>query len=243
MDRPYTICYLNCSADGHIDGEFMRSEEFAVPTDIFRRKWLEMDADCTVYGAVTMAQFADGFLKDHEPLPPADRHYPREDYIAPCDAKKYYLAVNTKGTVAYTSNYIEARGRGRHGIIHALTENISDEYLAYLRRKEISYIFCGRETLDPVVMMQKAYALFGLKKAIVSGGAYTDWTLLEKGLIDEITMMLNPVVDGNPSAHSVFLRSDGMLPTSVGLRFAGAEPTRGDGLLVTYIPKNIRPNA
>ena len=242
MDRPYTICYLNCSADGHIDGEFMRSEEFAVPTGIFRQKWLDMDADCTVYGAVTMAQFADGFLKDKEPLPPADRTYPREDYLAPCDAHKYYLAINTRGTVAYGSNYINARGRGRHGIIHVLTENISDDYLAYLRRKEISYIFCGREKLDPVLMMQKAYTLFGIRKAIISGGAYADWTLLEQGLIDEMITMFNPVVDGNPAAHGIFLRSEGMPPASVGLKLVSTEITEGDGLLVTYIPKNVRPN-
>ena len=242
MNRPYTICYLNCSADGHIDGEFMRSEEFNIPTGIFRQKWLDMNADCTIYGAVTMAQFADGFLRDKEPLPAADQIYPREDYIAPCDASKYFLAINTKGTVAYDSKYIDKRGRGKHGIIHVLTENISDDYLAYLRRMEISYIFCGKEKLDPIVMMEKAYSLFGIRKAIISGGAYADWTLLEKGLIDEMITMFNPVVDGNPTAHSIFLRSEGMTPATVGLKLVSAEPTEGDGLLVTYIPKNARPN-
>ena len=240
MNRPYTICYLNCSADGHIDGEYMRSEEFVIPTGIFRQKWLDMDADCTIYGAVTMAQFADGFLKDKEPLPDAGTSYLREDYLAPCDAKKYYLAIDPQGRIAYDSRYIDKRGRGRHGIIHVLTENISDDYLAYLHRMEISCIFCGKESLDPVVMMEKAYALFGIRTAILSGGAYADWTLLEKGLIDEIVTMFNPVVDGNPTAHSIFMRSEGMAPAAVGLKLVSAQPTEGDGLLVTYIPKNRR---
>ena len=243
MNRPFTICYLNCSADGNIDGEFMRSEEFRVPTEIFRQKWLDMNADCTVYGAVTMAQFADGLLKDKEPLPSAGEAFPREDYIAECDASKYYLAIDPSGTVAYDSKYIEKRGRGKHGIIHVLTENISDDYLSYLRKLEISYIFCGRELLDPVMMMEKAYSLFGIRKAILSGGAYADWTLLEKGLVDELTVMFNPVVDGNPAAHSVFRRSEGMDAASVGLKLVSAEITDGDGLLVTYVPKNKRPNA
>ena len=239
MNRPYTICYLNCSADGNIDGEFMRSEEFRIPTDIYRQRWLEMNADCTIYGAVTMAQFADGFIK--EPLPPAGMTYPRKDYIAACDAEKYYLAINPQGTVSYDSKYIDKRGRGKHGIIHVVTENISDDYLAYLRSMEISYIFCGKDALDPVIMMEKAYSFFGIRKAIISGGAYADWTLLEKGLIDEITVMLNPVVDGNPSAHSVFMRYEGMVPSSVGLKLVGVEKTAGDGLFITYIPKNIMP--
>lgn len=242
MNRPYTICYLNCSADGHIDGEFMRSEEFQVPTGIYRQRWLDMDVDCTVYWAVTMAQFSGGWLKDGEPLPKATETYARTDYIAPCDAKKYYLAINTRGTLAYDSAIIDKKGRGRHGVIHVLTESVSDDYLSYLRSKGISYIFCGRETLDPVMMMEKAYSLFGIRKAIISGGAYADWTLLSQGLIDEVITMLNPVVDGNPAAHSVFLRSEDMPAATVGFTLVGAEVTEGNGLFVTWKPKNTRPN-
>lgn len=67
MNRPYTICYLNLSAEGHIDGEFMKSPAAAQTTEVFRQRWLEMGADAILYGAVTMAMFAQGRLK--EPLP------------------------------------------------------------------------------------------------------------------------------------------------------------------------------
>ena len=42
MNRPYTICYLNLSAEGHIDGEFMKSPAAAQTTEVFRQRWLEM---------------------------------------------------------------------------------------------------------------------------------------------------------------------------------------------------------
>ena len=42
--------------------------------------------------------------------------------------------------------------------------------------------------------------------------------------------------------QDIFLRSEGMPPASVGLKLVSAEITEGDGLLVTYIPKNVRPN-
>lgn len=48
-------------------------------------------------------------------------------------------------------------------------------------------------------MMEKVNRLFGVKKAIISGGAYADWTLLSRGLIDEIKFMLLPVVDEIPT--------------------------------------------
>lgn len=167
MNRPYTICYLSTSADGHIDGDFWN-----------------------------------------------------------CPAAAPAL--------------IDVKNRGAHGVIHVLTEDISDRYLHYLREKGISYIFCGGKELDPVLMMEKLSRLFGVKKAIISGGAYADWTLLSKGLIDEIKFMLLPVADGDPASHTLFKRMPGMESNPVALELVSAERTDGDGLMVTYRPKNIR---
>lgn len=240
MNRPYTICYLNLSAEGHIDGEFMKSPAAAQTTEVFRQRWLEMGADAILYGAVTMAMFAQGRLK--EPLPEKGP-LPRQDYKAPCSMDRYYIAMDPKGSIAYEGPCIDTRGRGPHGVIHVLTENVADSYLHYLREKGISYIFCGKEKLDPVTMIEKAHSLFGLQKVILSGGAYTDWTLLSQGLIDELQFMLAPVVDGNPEAHTLFRRMPGMEPGVVELELVGAETVAGDGLLITYRPKNARENA
>ena len=239
MNRPYTICYLNVSAEGHIDGDHWKLPEADAASAVFKQKWLDMNADAIIYGAVTMSAFAAGWIKE---LPNASCSYPREDYVAPCDVNRFYIVLNTRGTIAYDSKYVDKKGRGVHGIIHVLTENISDNYLEYLRKKEISYIFCGREKLDPVMMMEKVYSLFGVRKAIISGGAYADWTLLSEGLIDEVKTMFLPVVDGDPESHGLFLRSEGMESKPVAFKLISVELVEGDGVLVTYRPKNIRDN-
>lgn len=239
MVRPYTICYLNCSADGRIDGEFFRAPESQEPTAIFRRRWLDMQADAIIYGAVTMAQFAGGMAAGPNSPWMCEREiFPKTDFVAPCRVSHYYVAVNIRGTICYDSPYIDKKGRGEHGIIHVLTEDVSDSYVAYLHRLGISYIFCGKKALEAGTMMDKLYRLFGIKKAIVSGGAYADWSLLEKGLIDEVILLLNPVVDGNPSAHPVFMRSPGMEAKAVGLELVEVEVVAGGGVFLTYRPKN-----
>ena len=240
MNRPYTICYLNVSAEAHIDGDFMSHPAAAEASAIFRQRWLDMKADAIIYGAVTMALFTAGRLR--EALPRATAKYARTDYVVPSPHGRYYVAIDTKGTIAYDSDTVDVKNRGAHGVIHVLTEDVSDDYLEYLRGKNISYIFCGAEELDPVVMMEKVYSLFGVKKAIISGGAYADWTLLSRGLIDEIKTMYLPVVDGDPRSHTLFLRSEGMAAEAVALKLVSAEITGGDGLMVTYIPKNVRAN-
>ena len=240
MNRPYTICYLNVSAEAHIDGDFGKLPEAAAASDVFRQRWLDMNADAIIYGATTMAMFANGKLTD---LPKVQTIYPHEDYIAPCEEKRYYIAIDPMGSIAYDGNIIPSiKGRGVHGVIHALCESVSDDYLAYLREKRISYIFCGKKEFLPDVMMEKAYTLFGVKKAILSGGAYADWTMLSHGLIDEIQAMYLPVVDGDPHSHTLFRRMDGMESAPVALELKNVEIIAGDGLLVTYCPKNVKPN-
>lgn len=235
MTRPYTICYLNVSAECHIDGDFGRLPEAAPASAFFRQHWLEMPPDATIYGAVTMAMFAAGRVNE---LPKAKHTYSRKDYVAPCETGRYYVAISPDGGIAYDSPTIDVRNRGVQGIIHALTENISDDYLEYLREHGISYIFCGKEIFDPVRMMEKLYSQFGIKKAIISGGAYADWTLLSHGLIDEIKVMLVPVVDGDPTSHTLFKRMEGEKSRPVALSFISVEPVEGDGLMLTYKPKN-----
>ncbi len=240
MNRPYTICYLNVSAEAHIDGDFGRLPETSAASAVFRQRWLDMKADAIVYGATTMAMFADGKVAN---LPKAQAAYPRADHIAPRKEKRYYIVIDPMGSIAYRGSTIPSiRGRGIHGIIHALCETVSDDYLAYLQSKGISYIFCGKEAFDSVVMMEKAYALFGIQKAILSGGAYADWTMLANGLIDEIQTMYLPVIDGDPHSHTLFRRLDGMESAPVALKLEKVEVVAGDGLLVTYRPKNAKIN-
>ena len=91
-------------------------------------------------------------------------------------------------------------------------------------------------------MMEKLYSKFGIKKAIISGGAYADWTLLSHGLIDEIKTMLVPVVDGDPHSNTLFKRFERDESQPVALSLVDVERVEGDGLMITYKPKNVREN-
>ena len=148
----------------------------------------------------------------------------------------------------YKQNNSLRKPPGAHSILLLIfsirydSETVSDDYLAYLQSKGISYLFCGKETFDPVILMEKAYTRFGIRKAILSGGAYADWTMLASGLIDEIQTMYLPVIDGDPHSHTLFRRMDGMESAPVALKLDHVEVVAGDGLLVTYRPKNARRN-
>ena len=235
MNRPYTICYVSTNAEGKIDGDFFTMPEAKIPLSIYRKHWFDFNAQASIYGSVTMAMFADGLCEN---LPGTDEVYPRTDFIAFPKADKYYVSIDPKGTIAYAGPFIDVKGRGPHGIIECLTEDVSDAYLEYLRENEVSYIFCGKETFDASIMMGKLYRLFHIEKALVSGGAYADWTLVRAGLIDEITIMVIPVIEGDNDPHGAFLKQENEDPAPIGLELINIEKVEGDGFWVTYRPKN-----
>ena len=235
--RPYTICYLSTNAHGKIDGGFFGAKEAAKPLGEYRKRWIEMDCDATIYGSVTMALFADGYI---DKLVKSKEVYQRVDYISNHHEKKHYLVIDPTGTVAYDSNTIEVKGRGIHDIIVVVTENISDDYLAYLHSLDISYIFSGKEELDVTIMMHKAYELFNIHTALLSGGGYTDYTFLEKGMIDEIKLLQIPVIDGDIDTHPSFIKYKDLGQKAIGLKLKEVEVIEDDALMITYLPKNIQ---
>ena len=124
-------------------------------------------------------------------------------------------------------------------MIEVLLESVSDDYIAYLRRLDISYIFAGRETLDPALCMDKLCRLFGIEKLMICGGGIVDYTFLQAGLIDELSLVVVPLTDGATDVATVFDRSP-FVPETAAIAFKLLEVKMmpGDGVWLRYQPKN-----
>lgn len=59
------------------------------------------------------------------------------------------------GKLGWTQNYVDYMNRPRAHIIEVLTNKVSDAYIAYLRKYEISYIFAGDDTLNCTLAVEK----------------------------------------------------------------------------------------
>lgn len=84
-----------------------------------------------------------------------------------------------------------------------LLEDAPDAYREYLRERGISYLTCGRQTLDCRLLKEKLYAHFGVRTMLVCGGGAINWSFLEH----ELSLLLAPAADGDPSSPAVFQRS------------------------------------
>ena len=99
---------------------------------------------------------------------------------------------------------MEKRGRPKAHVIEVLTEQVSNEYLAYLRKVDVSYVFAGKDRLDCTLLLGKLKTLFQIDRLMLAGGGQMNWSFAQEDLIDELSIILASTADGNRTAASLF---------------------------------------
>ncbi|MGX8774375.1 MAG: RibD family protein [Bacillota bacterium] len=258
-DRPYVICHMQTSIDGRISGKFFftPAAEAVYESDNDIRKGYR--ADAVMNGATTCGEiYSDGFLATRPGVCDASAEsadnsatesagvsgIPREDFAAEPYLNSYVVCVDTKGTLKWSGNSVTHRGMPPAHVIEVLTEDVDDGYLAYLRDLRISYIFAGETELDLPLALKKLKAIFGIERVLLTGGGQMNWTFLQAGCLDEINVVILPMIDGNTASAGLFDRPASGKDSNPGqtafapssFRLAGVEKLPGDGLWLKYVP-------
>ncbi|MBQ8247611.1 MAG: dihydrofolate reductase family protein [Lachnospiraceae bacterium] len=195
MNRPYIICHMLQSIDGKVTGMFLFQPSVSAATEEYYRIHREYKADAFACGRITMEDsFTAGYQPDLSEF--AGVKLSREDYIADKEAVFYAVAFDRKGRLGWKNGKIndDDPGYDNAHIIEVLCENVSDAYLAYLRKTGISYIFAGKEEMSIATATQKLYALFGIRKLLLEGGSILNGAFQREGLVDELSLVQVPVV-------------------------------------------------
>jgi len=209
--RPRVICHMMSSVDGRIltDGWPQSAEgrrEYELVHDSY-------GADGWLCGRVTMeAHFAQGVRADAEI---AHKYHgaPREDFVAPGDHDSFAFAVDTNGRLAWNTNDID----GDH-VVTILAERVSDEYLAFLRERKVSYLLAGLRDVDLSVALEKIATRFGVRTLMLEGGGKINGGMLRAGLIDEVSVLVAPVADGRIGTPALFdVEGDDVAPHRLAL--------------------------
>ena len=85
---------------------------------------------------------------------------------------------------------------------------MADAHLAGLRADGVSYLFAGTTSLNLPEALETLWRDLGVKRLLLQGGGVTNGAFLRAGLIDEISLIIFPAVDGAQGAPSVFDSSE-----------------------------------
>ena len=211
LPRPRVICHMMMSIDGRIvtDGWPLAPEG--------RRQYEQIhasyDPDGWLCGRVTMEEhFAQGARSDAEV---AREHHgpPREDFRAPGDHRSFAFAVDGRGKLAWATNDLD----GDH-VVAILSERVSDEYLASLRECGVSYLLAGAREIDLPLALEKIGTRFGVGTLMLEGGGSINGSMIRAGLVDEVSVLVTPVVDGRVGTPALFdVEGDGARPQRLAL--------------------------
>ena len=81
---------------------------------------------------------------------------------------------------------------------------MSDDYLARLRDAGVSYVFAAPhdgELADAIGILGDA---FGIEHLVLEGGGTTNGAFLAAGLIDEVSTLICPAIDGLAGIPAIF---------------------------------------
>ncbi len=113
------------------------------------------------------------------------------------------MVLDAYGKIAWGRSDI-----GGDPIVVVLTEKVSDAHLAGLRGEGISYIFAGKTELDLGQALETLNRELGIKRLLLEGGGVANGAFLRAGLVDEISLILFPTVDGAKGVSSIFDSSE-----------------------------------
>jgi riboflavin biosynthesis pyrimidine reductase len=192
--KPHVICLMAASVDGRTLHSRWRPEGL-VAGGLFERLHDELGGDAWLIGRVTGQEFAKGQAYPST----TEGTFPRQAWFARRDANAHGVVLDSHGKIVWGRSDI-----GGDPIVVVLSETVSDAHLAGLRSEGVSYIFAGKSQLDLALTLDILNRDLGVKRLLVEGGGGTNGAFLRAGLVDELSLILCPAVDGAKGAPSVF---------------------------------------
>jgi len=192
--KPYVICHMVTSIDGRVWASRWRPGENRMP-GLFERLHEELGGGSWLIGRVTGSEYA----KTDAYLDRTDQTWPREPWFTRRDAAAYGIALDARGKIAWGRSEI-----GGDPIVAVLTRQVADAHLAGLRQDGVSYIFAGEQELDLRLALEILNRELGIERLLLEGGGKANGSFLRAGLIDEISVVICPAVDGAAGAPHVF---------------------------------------
>lgn len=196
--RPYIICHIMSSVDGRLLPSRWTAPFGTTASSALFKQYAEaaksLDTDAWMFGkSTTRESFPYKYVAK------SDRH-PKAGaiHLASPRTSRLFITVDPDADIFFTSD----RLRGE-SIVVVLGTNATDDYLAMLQEKGISYIVLADPTaLDEA--MAVLYEHFGVRRISLQGGGIIDGAMLAAGLIDELSLVIYPGIDGLASSPSIF---------------------------------------
>jgi riboflavin biosynthesis pyrimidine reductase len=92
----------------------------------------------------------------------------------------------------------------------------------------------GSSSVDLAQAVKLLSEHFGIRTLLLEGGGHINGGFLEAGLVDEVSLLLLPGIDGRHNIPAVFDGVTDLQHTAVPLKLKSVERREGDALWIRY---------
>jgi riboflavin biosynthesis pyrimidine reductase len=230
--RPKIICHMMSSIDGRLFVDRWTTPAVGINAATLRGHYDEVasqfESDGWIVGRKTMKEIIQGNARAVR-LAKGDL---RSTYVADRKGRKVAVAIDPHGRLHYGQD-----NAGGDHIISVLSEEVSDNYLAELHEDGVSYLFAGPDGSDLCCAVETLGKTFGLKTLLLEGGGRTNGAFLKKRLIDEVSLLVYPGIDGLAGVPTIFEsigREDEQPAAGQSFRHIGTETLEGGMVWLRY---------
>ena len=191
--RPYIICHMIASVDGRIDCDM--TEQIEGGNEYYEA--LEaLDCPSMLMGRVTMQMhyaLPEGFVApDPAPIGHEAFHIARK-------ARAYCIGIDTHGSLQWGESEFDGQA-----LLVITDEGCPKAYHNRLTEQGISWIATGSNGIDLSKAMEILRREFGVERLAVTGGGHINGAFLAAELLDEVSFMVAPGIDGRKGMAAVF---------------------------------------
>jgi riboflavin biosynthesis pyrimidine reductase len=194
--KPTVICHMIASLDGSL-----HPSRFTTSPDGSRAEWSgiyeqihqKLEGDAWMVGRVTMAEMSEAAPHAPAQHDPVDRPY----HFAARGAGSYAVAIDPSGKLHFSGPDVA----GDHVVV-LLGHDVPDSHLAELAADGVSYILAEDAALDIAEMLCVLGRELGIGRLLLEGGAGINGSLFAAGLVDELSLLVAPALDGRAGNQS-----------------------------------------
>ena len=216
---PRVILHNSVSVDGRVNG-FM--PDIGLHYELAAR-W---QVDAHLAGS-------DTILSMNEEIPPEDESAFEPPQKNPGDARSLLVVPDSRGRVRSWHALRQAPYWRNHVALcsHATPRT----YLDYLQERYIEFIVAGDDYVDMHTALEELNARYGVKTVLLDSGGTLNGVLLRAGLVNEVSLLVNPCLVGGTSSSSIFRAADLTSPEgAMQLKLTHLEQVKEDIVWLQY---------
>ena len=179
--RPRVILSNAVSPNGSLTG-------FSVDYGVYYPLMLSYKPDAVLVGADTV-------LAAPVEIPPEQESDRLRRPSEQGETRPWWVIVDSRGRLSSILHFFRRMEYVRD-IIVLVSEKTPPEYIRYLQDRDYLFLVAGKERVDLAVAMEALSRDHAVRTLISDTGGTLDTALLEAGLVDELSLVLAPVLSG-----------------------------------------------